>query len=140
MKRVIYESCKTDNANKGIVEQIYILSKESYTVCGSFIHHSLNIPLLLPRHLPHLPPQPLRPLAHTAIAVRRQKRQARAALFQQIPRPTIQNRLRHLHSRSRDPRHAVTGRALTAQEQTLELCPCREAKRTHLRRAFLNAI
>jgi len=86
----------------------------------------LNLPLLIlsRRFSPlHLPPQILRPRAHI---LRRQKRQARAALIQNIARAAVERRLRRVDARLGHARHAVTERARAAQIQAFELGARRE--------------
>jgi len=90
------------------------------------ILHLLHIPLLiLPRHFPsfHLLPQILRPRGHI---LRRQKRQARAVLGQNIARAAVERRLRRVDARLGHARHAVTERARAAQIQAFELGARRE--------------
>jgi len=83
----------------------------------------LHFPLLLSRNLPHFPHQPLGPLTHI---LRRQKRQARAALFQNIARATVERRLGRVDARLGHARHTVTHRARAAQVQAVELGARRE--------------
>ena len=100
----------------------------------------LNLPLLIlsRRFSPlHLPPQILRPRAHI---LRRQKRQARAALIQNIARATVERRLRRVDSRLGHARHTMTHRARPAQVQAFELGPRRESQRSHLLWRFLDAV
>lgn len=104
------------------------------------ILHLLHIPLLiLPRHFSsfHLPSQILRPRAHI---LRRQERQARATLFQQIARATVEHRLGRVDARLGHARHTVTERARAAQIQAIELGTRRECPWPHLLWRFFDAV